>query len=253
MPDITQRETFLAGEGDAWFDRNRSFLNDNNDADLVLQCLAEMRPYPDRVLEIGCSNGWRLNRIHAAGARVCHGIDPSRRAIECGKQLYSHIEFSMGTADKLPDGAVFDVVIYGFCLYLCDPVDHFRIIAEGDRVLRDGGSLLIYDFDPSMPYRNEYVHRPGIFSYKLDYAKLFLAHPHYVLHQKRCFSHASDGNMSPDNRVAVSWLKKQLGTAWPTVRFCALPGSFVVLGGWLHFQFVHCRHQEADTLLSVLL
>jgi ubiquinone/menaquinone biosynthesis C-methylase UbiE len=215
MSEISQKQMFLAGEGDAWFDRNRSSLNDNKHADPVLQCLAEMRPFPDRVLEVGCSNGWRLDRIHAAGARVCRGLDPSRRAIEFGKRRYSNIELSVGTADKLPDDAVFDVVIYGFCLYLCDPVDHFRIIAEGDRVLRNGGALLIYDFDPSVPYRNEYVHRPGVFSYKLDYAKLFLAHPHYALYQKRCFSHANDGNMSPDNRTAVSWLTKQLGSAWP--------------------------------------
>jgi ubiquinone/menaquinone biosynthesis C-methylase UbiE len=215
MPKILQKEMFLASEGDAWFDRNRSVLTDDKHADPVLQCLSEMRPYPDRVLEIGCSNGWRLDRINAAGARVCRGIDPSGRAIECGKLRYPKIELSVGTADKLPDGGAFDVLIYGFCLYLCDPVDHFRIIAEGDRVLRDGGTLLIYDFDPSVPYRNEYVHRPGAFSYKLDYAKLFLAHPHYALHQKRCFAHSSDCNMSPDNRVAVSWLKKELGPAWP--------------------------------------
>src|SRR6516164_4901012 len=167
----SQKDIFLAGEGDAWFERNRGLLNDDNQVDPVLQCLAEMRPYPDRVLEVGCSNGWGLNKIHAAGASICSGIDPSRRAIELGKQLYSKIELSVGTADKLPDGEVFDVVIYGFCLYLCDPADHFRILAEGDRVLRDGGALLIYDFDPSVPYRNEYVHRPGVFSYKLDYAK----------------------------------------------------------------------------------
>src|SRR5262249_25650900 len=62
MHKIPQKEVFLAIEGDAWFDRNQSVLTDNNHADPVLQMLAEMRPYPDCVLEIGCSDGWRLNK-----------------------------------------------------------------------------------------------------------------------------------------------------------------------------------------------
>jgi SAM-dependent methyltransferase len=226
MPQNTQKEIFLAGEGDAWFDRNVSHLTDNNHTDPIMQCLAEMLPFPHRVLEVGCSNGWRLDRINAAGAGLCYGIDPSRRAIECGKRLYTKIELRVGTADKLPDVGLFDVVIYGFCLYLCDPADHFRIVTEGDRVLRDGGTVLIHDFDPPCPYRNSYEHCSGAFSYKMDYAKLFLAHPHYTQHRKLCFSHSGDRDMSPDNRVAVSWLVKGLGTAWPLNPWRQAAGEF---------------------------
>ena len=46
----------------------------------------------------------------------------------------------MGTADKLPfeDQSV-DILVYGFCLYLCDREDMFNIAAEANRVIKSSG------------------------------------------------------------------------------------------------------------------
>jgi ubiquinone/menaquinone biosynthesis C-methylase UbiE len=152
----------------------------------------------------------------ASGARECVGIDPSRAAIEDGKRSFPTLQLEIGTAERLPHHIQgFDLIIFGFCLYLCDPADHFRIVAEADRALVDGGHLVVYDFDPPAPYRNAYSHADGIYSYKMDYARLFLAHPHYSLRERLTFAHGGEHKILPDNRLAISWLVKNTRSAWP--------------------------------------
>lgn len=214
-----QKQVFMAGEGDAFYTRNQSVLTGDERiaaGDPLLPFLAEMKPFPARVLEIGCANGWRLNRLRALGATACHGIDPSQAAITQGAQDYPALHLRVGTAESLPFAdAAFDLVVFGFCLYLCDPGDHFRIAAEADRVLADGGALVIYDFDPPQPYRNPYAHQPGVHAYKMDFSRLFLAHPHYTLRDKRSAAHGPAGRANPDDRLGLHWLVKDAATAWP--------------------------------------
>jgi hypothetical protein len=65
-------------------------------------------------------------------------------------------------------------------LYLCDPADWFRIVAEGDRVLTDGGHLIIQDFpDVSRPFARKYTHRDGVLSYHMRFSDLWQTHPWY--------------------------------------------------------------------------
>jgi SAM-dependent methyltransferase len=214
-----QKTKFLAGEGDAYFARNKSVLENGEDevaVDPVLPILRGLHPFPERVLEIGCANGWRLNRMLKLGAKLCHGIDPSGDAIKAGMSAFPSLHLAVGSADTLPFAdAAFDLVVFGFCLYLCDPTDHMRIVAEADRVLADQGHLVTFDFNPPAPYRNSYAHSPGLFSYKMDFSRLFLAHPHYQILEKKISAHNGIGKTSPDNRVAVSLLTKDLLSAWP--------------------------------------
>lgn len=214
-----QKDEFCSGEGDAYFNRNqRSMVSDEKLAakDPVLKVFDRMDWTPSSVLEIGCSNGWRLNRLRSAGVAHCYGLDPSEVAIETGRRSYPDIEFRVGTADKIPFGdASFDLVIFGFCLYVCDPADHFRIVTEGDRVLKDGGSIAVFDFDPPAAYRNAYAHKQGLYSYKMDFSRLFLAHPHYAVSQKYTEGHGGTEDHKPDNRVAVTVIRKDVKSAWP--------------------------------------
>ena len=178
--------------------------------------VSRIEPRPSRVLEIGCSNGWRLDKIMAAGARECIGIDPSEAAIEDGRRRFPPLQLHKGTAERLPPRlGGFDLIIFGFCLYLCDPADHFAIVAEADRHLSDGGHLVIYDFDPLSPYRNRYSHADGVYSYKMDYARLFLAHPHYSLRERIAFVPRGERTAGADDRLAVSRLIKNTRLAWP--------------------------------------
>ncbi len=58
-----QEQVFLDGEGDAWLKRNREKLPVKNDP--VLKTLAACKIRPNKVLEIGCADGWRLRELKA--------------------------------------------------------------------------------------------------------------------------------------------------------------------------------------------
>jgi ubiquinone/menaquinone biosynthesis C-methylase UbiE len=196
---MSQAQTFLDGEADAWIERNREKMGRH---DRVSETIAEIGLQPTRILEIGCADGWRIERLKKSfPACSVRGIDPSR----AGPRSTAVIQ---GTADDLGAfaSAEFDLVIYGFCLYLCDRRDLFRIAAEGDRVLEDGGQIIVHDFAvPAVPFARVYQHHPGILSYHMDYTKLWLAHPWYRQVGSRTF----DG----DESVIV--LQKDYAAAFP--------------------------------------
>ncbi len=120
-----------------------------------------------------------------------------------------------GTADALPyiDGQ-FDMVLFGFCLYLVDRSLLFRVAHEADRVLKKDGTLAIIDFDPPQPMVRPYHHCPGIYSYKQDYSQLFLASGKYTLAEKLPGSHA-DSCWHPDGgeRIAL-WICRKSNVAF---------------------------------------
>jgi ubiquinone/menaquinone biosynthesis C-methylase UbiE len=210
-----QRDTFLQGEGDAYFRRN-AVGYDAAQADGSTFQLDVMRPYlraGARVLEIGCANGLNLERLRRSAGCQGAGLDPSAEAIATGQRDFPALELRVGTAETLPfDDAAFDVVLFGFCLYVTDRPLLPRVVAEADRVLRDGGFLAIVDFDPPTPVRRSYRHAEGMASFKTDHAKLFLGFPQYTLAEKRPFSHAGTGfHADPGERLAVQVLYKDSG------------------------------------------
>lgn len=215
-----QREAFLETEGDRWFSRNYvsgDALRMRADADPLLRGLARAGLKPTSVLEIGCSDGWRLERLRSEHGARCAGIDPSSQAVETARKLHPELDIRQGTADApgFEDGS-FDLVILGYCLYLCDREDLFRIAAESDRLLRDGGFVAIYDFHTPVPYRNEYTHRPGLFSYKMDYARMFSWNPVYRLVYQEITAHPDrPGSLEPDDLIGVSILQRRVGGAFP--------------------------------------
>lgn len=173
---MKQKDRFMMGEGDAWFNRNRERLGLR---DPVTEVIEELKLSPKRVLEIGCSNGWRLKKLFDRYSEcTVFGVEPSAAAVD--EALISTVLRS--TADELPFGSDnFDLVIFGFCLYLVDPADLFRVVTEADRVLRDNGILIIHDFAAwDRPFARAYEHADGVLSYHMDHAKLWLAHPSYV-------------------------------------------------------------------------
>lgn len=221
---MEQKEIFRDGEGDSYFARNREKLAAaaaRAAADPVLEVLRRRGVRPRTALEIGCSNGWRLEALRRESGTRCHGIDPSPQAVAEGTAAYPHLSLAEGTADRLafPDG-MFDLVVFGFCLYLCDRQDLFRIAAEADRVLVEGGSLAILDFYPPFPYRNSYAHRPGLSSYKMDYSSLFRWNPAYTLVSQAVFASPEVADpVAPDERHAVSLLRKDSRDAYPEAPF----------------------------------
>jgi ubiquinone/menaquinone biosynthesis C-methylase UbiE len=215
MADGLQRQTFLAGEGDAWFSRNREKLA-RPSVDPVEASIAGMDLKPTAMLEVGCSTGWRVQRLVKRFGASGFGVDPSAQAIEEGARIAPGVNLGVGTADRLPfDDRKFDLLIYGFCLYLCDRGDLFRIVAEGDRVLADGGYLVIQDFCVRRPHARIYHHDPSLMSYKMDHSQLFLAHPAYSLRHVSTYSADAGREPDEDNTVAVIVLRKDIAAGFP--------------------------------------
>jgi ubiquinone/menaquinone biosynthesis C-methylase UbiE len=211
---MKQKDVFLESEGNAWFRRNANAVGTRTlpDGDpLLVEILRLSLPETGtKILEIGCGEGTRLRWLKEHGGFDCYGVEPSAEAVEAakGKGVTAH----RGTADRLPfeDGA-FDVVMFGFCLYLCDREDLFRIAYEADRVLKNPGWLLILDFYSPVPLQRPYHHRPGVLSHKMDYRTLFTWNPCYTTasHQVRHHTHDTYTD-DPQEWVAISVLRKNL-------------------------------------------
>jgi ubiquinone/menaquinone biosynthesis C-methylase UbiE len=215
---MKQSEVFLLSEGDGFYRRNHKDLAEmarQGEDDPVMKGLRALSLSPRRILEVGCSNGWRLALMNGAFGAQCFGLDPSSEAVAQGRAKHSQITLTTGTAESLPyENDAFDLVVFGFCLYLCDRQDMFRIAAEADRVLADTGFLAILDFYPPFPYRNRYHHCDGLYSYKMDYGQMFLWNPAYQLATKSVFQVGRGGLAPPDERLALVVLQKDMQHAF---------------------------------------
>lgn len=209
-----QKDAFLSGEADSWFERN---LPGFSKAQPELEDLKGFFEPGARVLEIGCSGGRYSSFFMGRGASFV-GIDPSEKAIQAARHAYEEGEFHLGTADKLPfDNESFDLIFFSFCLYVIDRPLLAKVVSEADRVLKNKGFLAILDFEPPFPSQRPYAHVPGLISYKMDYGKIFLSFPHYVPAFKRVFSHRSDALLfeaAPQERTSLQILFKDHASSY---------------------------------------
>ena len=206
---MTQKDAFLVSEGDAWFSRNERALQARDwSHDLACRKITSIQAgKPARILEIGCGDGSRLLRLAELSHKVC-GIDPSAKAV--ARAIERGVDAKKATADDLPYAdASFDIVVFGFCLYLCDDEDLFTIVREADRVLTQPGWLLILDFEAAAPVYREYHHSAGVFSRKMDYKSMFLWHPAYTLASHEKFHHETlQWTDDPAEWVSLACLRK---------------------------------------------
>ena len=141
-----------------------------------------------KVLEIGCSNGWRLRTLKDKYGCQVYGVEPSKDAIVEAKTKFDLI-IQQGIASDLPYSweDLFDVVIMGFCMWLIEPRDWFLTVAESDRVLKDGGALVIHDYCYPRPFRQPYnfdaeaVSHRDAYCFFFDWPKLWLVNPGYQM------------------------------------------------------------------------
>lgn len=217
-----QSSVFLESEGNNYFRRNEEVLKSRaaseqgfREIDWLSQTLTPFKRQIESILEIGCSNGVNLDRMcHSLDARG-EGIDPSDLAVSEGNLQFGgdgRLKLRTGTASSLPfEPNSFDLVYFGFCLYLLDRSDLFVAVAEADRVLKSGGFLAITDFEPIHQHKRPYHHKSGVFSFKQDYSQLFTTGGAFYLAGKISFSHRqpffdADGN----ERVSTTLLFKEI-------------------------------------------
>jgi ubiquinone/menaquinone biosynthesis C-methylase UbiE len=210
---LSQKEAFLNGEANAWFERNKN--GGDGLSDPVVSAIQRLNIHAKSVLEIGCSTGTRLERLRETLHAECHGIEPSDKAVRHGMAKNPLLHLLQGSADHLPyEDNRFELVIFGFCLYLCDPSEYFAIAREADRVLRDKGCLVILDFTSPIPYVVPYSHRPGIYSHKLNWSGMFTWHPAYRLLAREYTEHSEQRSFHPNERITVDILRKDSSIAF---------------------------------------
>lgn len=192
--------TFGPKDADAWYERNKDKIGLGGD--LVIDAIVDhcCPEGSDRVFEFGCANGWRLERLMEYAGVDAWGSELSLLAIrDADKRIKMNME---------PAVASCDLVIMGFCLYLIQPDSLTYWVHYADKILADGGHLVIHDFLPDHPYSRIFEHNKELRSRKMDHAQLWLAHPAYSLVERRVMG---DG----DDRTHVSILRKDLGNAFP--------------------------------------
>ena len=212
---ILQKDIFLQSEADEWFQRNKQatanqlFSQDTVCAEIQKIITAKSsQGKAFKILEVGCGEGLRLSWLSKEFGAQVFGIEPSKKAvIEAAKR---GIVATQGTADLLPyEDETFDILIFGFCLYLCDQQDLFKIAYEADRVLKKDAWLIINDFYYPGSITRDYHHKLGVQSHKMDYRALFEWHPAYICYGHQIQQHGlHEFCDDPQEWVAVSTMRK---------------------------------------------
>lgn len=205
-----------AVEGDRWWARNRQALLDptRSDRDIILMALERNRIEPKRVLEVGASNGWRLEAIRQRYGADCFGIDTSPAAIGDGRQLFPAIHLDQGTIYDLLvwGGNIIDCLLVPFVLHWVERFCLSLVVNQIDRKLAEGSYLIVDDFLPDVPTRARYHHRQDVeaWTYKQDYAQCWLALGLYREVDRIVFNHDTGqvGDVPSDQRAACVVLQK---------------------------------------------
>ncbi len=176
----TQDEIFKEFEGDGWFDRNKDKIGaeESLSSDLPIKLTELYNLKPKKCLELGCSNGWRLDAIYKRIKCECIGIEPSKKAVEEGRKKFKNIQFFNSTADSVPlDDESVDLAIINFVFHWIDRKTLLKTVYEIDRTLKNNGYLIIGDFYPDYPTKVKYHHLPdeNIFTFKQNYAEIFIS------------------------------------------------------------------------------
>jgi SAM-dependent methyltransferase len=225
-----QDQVFAASEGDKWFFRNQHTLERfDPDTDFLLKLMDLYQLRPRRTLEVGSANGFRLAAIAERHGSKVIGVDPSSEAILHGKASFPTVEFVVGTAASIPLQECFDLIIVNSVFHWIDRTNLLRSIAEIDRLLINGGCLLLGDFLPSNLVKVRYHHLTDreIYTYKQSYAATFLASGLYHPLALLTWDHASRSlaaDASEDDRFGAWLLRKSLNDLYVERSFQPGPG-----------------------------
>jgi len=170
------KKYFLKTGADDYFYRNKDKIINFKNELLSKVILNNLNNKIINVLEVGCGDASRLSYLSRKYKKInFFGVDPSGAALK-NKKIF----LKKATADKLPfKKNFFDVIIYGFCLYLTDNQDLIKIVFEADRVLKKNGIIIILDFYSKKIEYRKFSHKRGHYVRKMDYSKLFSWSPNY--------------------------------------------------------------------------
>lgn len=208
---------FLENEGNNFFQRNKeAYLNKEYlENDIILKNLNFKKLKNLKILEIGCSSGWRLHKLQEMySENNYYGIDPSIEAIDLGNNVINNnIKFNVGTCDEMNiyENNKFDIILVPFVFMYIDRELLFISIYEIDRILKNNGKLIITDFYSNRQRKNSYKYINNSFIYKQNFFEIFLSTKNYFLEKLENFTHnTSNQNDNYDDTCFYVELKKDL-------------------------------------------
>jgi SAM-dependent methyltransferase len=165
------QERALRTDGDGYYARNYTGIGTIADPIFdQMQILNQVRPIQS-VFEIGCTTGFRLEKARAAFGARCAGLEISPTAVAEAHERYPAVDVREGTAPRDMrhwESSSFDVVVVGHVLYLLPRSDLFALAAAVDRLLVDGGHIIVMDFLSPDAHHSRYSHHPELSVFKHD-------------------------------------------------------------------------------------
>lgn len=136
------------------------------------------------ILEIGCTNGCRLDKARVAFAASCAGLEVSPAAVLEAKSRFPQVDVRQGLEPRdltFWDGETFDVLVVGHLLYLLPREELFSLAARVDSLLTESGHLVVMDFLSPVPQQSPYVHQSSLRVFKHDPSAPWTWSPTYEL------------------------------------------------------------------------
>lgn len=202
MRDI--HEQALRADGDGYHSRNHAGIGTIADpAFTALELVNQVKPVTS-VLEIGCTTGFRLEKARVAFKARCAGLEISPAAVEEGRTRYPQVQVELGAAPRdlsLWTNEQFDVVIVGHFEYLLPRTELFRLASEVDRLVIDGGHIIVMDFIHPTPMSAEYLHHEDLRVFKDDPSAPWLWSPTYTLVQRQIYNVSESPEACSDPRA----------------------------------------------------
>ena len=190
-------------------ERNRYFrIKIASKENLVFKIISKSKIKPKKVLEIGSSTGYLLERLRKSLNCKCYGVDTSKTAIAEGKKLFKNINLVYGVFEKSKLKELkYDLIICGFFLFMLPPSKILKLFSTIDLSLNDGGHIIIYDFynKPKSFKIKEYKHEKKLKVYRWDYKSVFLSLPYFK--KKKIFKKF---HLKTKDYVEVSLIKKEV-------------------------------------------
>ena len=194
---MLQDDYYLNIEADAfferWYSKNISFKGElrDNKKDILLKLEKEnLFSKQIKVLEIGCFVGDLLNHLKNKFKSDVFGVEASAKACAMSKKLYdlnlennSFIRSSYFHLSQ-ENQKFFDLIIFDDVLSWMSRDNILQVIAVTDWMLKEGGSIFLRDFSPSVSFAYENHHQKGknIFNFKQSngHRQFFLQSGMYV-------------------------------------------------------------------------
>lgn len=192
---MIQDKIFELSEADNWFLRNKEAIISKEIKEDLISGLIDRISNKDEfasVIELGSSNGYRLQFLKRIlpNCKKFVGVEASKMAVEDGISRYG-LEMYHSTLDVFNSMEKFDIVIVNFVYHWIDRENIFKAIANTDKLLNDGGYLIVGDFLPDFPQKRKYHHLPeeSVYTYKIDYSAVFESLNTYKEIYKTTFNH----------------------------------------------------------------